>query len=123
VSIALERVIPILRIFDVAKAREFYVEYLGFSVDFEHRFHENAPLFMSVSRGDATLFLSEHHGDGTPGTHVVVQVQGIADLHRELKAKNYRYMNPEIQTQEWGTRELTTYDPFNNHVTFSERIT
>jgi catechol 2,3-dioxygenase-like lactoylglutathione lyase family enzyme len=31
-----KRVVPILRIFDVAKTREFYVDYLGFSVDFEH---------------------------------------------------------------------------------------
>jgi catechol 2,3-dioxygenase-like lactoylglutathione lyase family enzyme len=122
VAISLKRTIPILRIFDVPKAREFYLDYLGFRVDFEHRFHENAPLFMGVSRDGLTLFLSEHHGDGTPGTHVVVEMTGVDDLHRELHTKNYRYMNPGIQTQEWGTRELTVYDPFNNHVTFSERI-
>jgi hypothetical protein len=28
--------------FDVAKAREFYIGYLGFNVDFEHRFHDDA---------------------------------------------------------------------------------
>lgn len=30
--------------FDIAKTREFYLDYLGFTVDFEHRFHDNAPL-------------------------------------------------------------------------------
>ena len=30
--------VPILRIFDVAKAIEFYEGYLGFSVDWQHRF-------------------------------------------------------------------------------------
>ena len=121
-AISLKRMIPILRMFDVAKAREFYVEYLGFSVDFEHRFHDGAPLFMGVSRDGIALFLSEHHGDGTPGTHVVIDMTGVEELHRELQAKKYRYMNPGIQVQEWGTRELTVYDPFNNYVTFSERI-
>ena len=29
---------PILRIFDEAKAKEFYVAFLGFKVDWEHRF-------------------------------------------------------------------------------------
>lgn len=120
-AITLERTIPILRIFDVAKAREFYLDYLGFSVDFEHRFHDDAPLFMGISRGPIRLYLSEHHGDGTPGTHIVIQMHGVEELHRELSAKNYRYMNPGIQTQEWGTRELIVYDPFNNHVVFSER--
>jgi hypothetical protein len=41
---------PILRIFDEAKAREFYVEFLGFKIDWEHRFGENSPLYMQVSR-------------------------------------------------------------------------
>ncbi len=35
--------IPIIRIFDEAKAREFYLEFLGMSVDWEHRFEEALP--------------------------------------------------------------------------------
>jgi len=115
-----KQTIPVLRMFDVAKAREFYIGYLGFSVDFEHRFSENAPLFMGISRGGIVLFLSEHHGDGTPGTHVVVRMEGVDKLHAELAAKNYRYMNPGIQEQEWGTRDMTVVDPFNNRIIFSE---
>ena len=66
----LNSTIPILRMFDIAKTREFYLDYLSFEVDFEHRFHEYAPLFMGISRDDVVLFLSEHHGDGSPGIHV-----------------------------------------------------
>jgi uncharacterized glyoxalase superfamily protein PhnB len=120
VAVEFKHTIPVLRMFDVAKAREFYLDYLGFTVDFEHRFHENAPLFMGISRGGVTLFLSEHHGDGTPGTHVVVRVSGVDDYLKELKAKTYRYYNPSIQEQEWGTRDLMVVDPFNNRVIFSE---
>lgn len=121
-AVTLKGTIPVLRMFDVAKAKEFYIGYLGFSVDFEHRFHENAPLFMGISRGDVSLFLSEHHGDGTPGTHVIIQIEGVDDLLSELRAKKYRYMNPGIQEQEWGTRELTVVDPCNNRIIFSERV-
>jgi len=120
-AIAFEGAVPILRMFDVVKAREFYLDYLGFTVDFEHRFYDEAPLFMGISRGAAALFLSEHHGDGTPGTHVIVRISGIDALHRELLAKKYRFFNPSIQVQEWGTREMVVYDPFNNHIVFSER--
>jgi uncharacterized glyoxalase superfamily protein PhnB len=121
-SLAFKQTIPVLRMFDVAKAREFYIGYLGFSVDFEHRFSENAPLFMGISREGVVLFLSEHHGDGTPGTHVVVRMEGVDQLHAELAAKNYRYMNPGIQEQEWGTRDMTVVDPFNNRIIFSEAM-
>ena len=108
--------------FDVAKAREFYLDYLGFKVEFEHRFQADAPLFMGISRGGVWIFLSEHHGDGTPGQHVIVRVSGIDALHRELVAKKYKFFNPSIQDQEWGTREIVVYDPFGNHLVFSERI-
>jgi len=117
----LQRMIPVLRMFDVAKAREFYIDYLGFKVEFEHRFHDDAPLFMGISRDGVMLYLSEHHGDGSPGVHVIVETTGVDDLLDELKAKHYRYMNPGIQDQEWGTRELTVVDPASNKVCFSER--
>jgi len=40
------RAIPIFRIFDIEKAREFYVGFLGFTVDWEARFDETAPVYM-----------------------------------------------------------------------------
>jgi len=41
---------PILRIFDEAKAKEFYIDFLGFRVDWEHRFEEGLPLYMQISK-------------------------------------------------------------------------
>jgi hypothetical protein len=31
-------------------------------------------------------------------------------------------MNPGLQTQEWGRRDLCVVDPFNNRIIFSETI-
>lgn len=121
-SFTANQVIPLLRMFDEQKAREFYVDYLGFAVDFEHRFEAGAPLFMQVSRGGITLRLSEHHGDGTPGSIVTVIGVGVEALHRELRDKHYKYMNPGIHTTDWGTRDVCVIDPFGNRIVFSERI-
>lgn len=116
------RAVPILRMFDVAKAREFYIDYLGFSVDFEHRFHDDAPLFIGLTRDDVTLFLSEHHGDGSPGAHVRIDVAQVDVLHDVLQSKKYKFANPAVQDQEWGTREFTVTDPFGNQLTFAEQL-
>ena len=59
--------IPVLRSFDERKAREFYVDFLGFTVDWEHRLEPDLPLYMQVSRGNLVLHLSEHHGGVSPG--------------------------------------------------------
>jgi Glyoxalase superfamily protein len=45
-GVIFSKTIPILRIFDIVKAREFYVDYLGFAIDWEHRFSADAPLYM-----------------------------------------------------------------------------
>ena len=118
-AVTFERVIPILRIFDVAKAREFYVDYLGFGVDWEHRFEEGLPLYMQVSRGALALHLSEHHGDGTPGTTVHVETRGVRELHAELSAKDYPYLRPGIEENEIGTC-ITLLDPFGNRLRLNE---
>jgi catechol 2,3-dioxygenase-like lactoylglutathione lyase family enzyme len=119
-TIAFERVIPVFRIFSVEKAREFYLDFLGFKVDWEARFGADLPLYMQVSRDGFAIHLSEHHGDATPGSKVFVAVTGVHDLHRELTDKKYRYNRPGLQEQDWGMTELTVNDPFGNRITFGE---
>lgn len=115
-----ERVIPILRIFDETKAREFYCGFLGFQVDFEHRFEADLPLYLQVSRRGISLHLSEHHGDASPGATLLIPIEGIQALHKELSDKRYNYGRPGIVEQPWGD-ELTTHDPFGNRIRFMER--
>ncbi len=76
---------------------------------------------MQVSRAGLAINLSEHHGDGTPGSIVYVYMTGVKALHRELNDKKYRHNRPGLQQQEWGMTELTVTDPFNNRITFGER--
>jgi catechol 2,3-dioxygenase-like lactoylglutathione lyase family enzyme len=113
-------VIPILRIFDVAKAKEFYVDFLGFTIDWEHRFDDNAPLYTQVSRAELKLHLSEHHGDACPGSTVFVWMRGIADFHKELIGKAYRYNRPGLEDAPWDARIMQVHDPFGNRIRFSE---
>ncbi|RWD59527.1 MAG: VOC family protein [Mesorhizobium sp.] len=115
-------VTPILRVFDIAKAREFYLDFLGFAVGFEHRFSDNAPLYMGVARDGCELHLSEHHGDGSPGANVRIEVTDIIGLHRDLIGKKYRFNRPGLETTPWETKEVTVIDPFSNRLTFYERI-
>ena len=112
--------IPILRIFDVAKAREFYLDYLGFTVDWEHRFEDLAPIYMQISRGGLTLHLSEHHGDACPGSTVFVRVAGLAEYHAELAAKHYGYLRPGIEKTFYDSINVQLTDPFGNRLRLDE---
>ena len=121
-SIAFDATIPILRIFDLAKAREFYVDFLGMTWDWEHRFEPGLPVFAQVSRGALVLFLSEHFGDGTPGSKAILRMRGLDALHAELHAKAYRHARPGIEERPWGWRDMVVTDPFGNQLIFSEEV-
>jgi catechol 2,3-dioxygenase-like lactoylglutathione lyase family enzyme len=118
-EVTFARVIPILRIFDPTQAKTFYVDYLGCNVDWEHRFGDGAPLYMQVSRGSLVVHLSEHHGDGTPGTTVYLETSGVRAFHAELGARRYAYLNPGLEADENGTC-MTLIDPFGNTLRFNE---
>ena len=119
-EVGIKPAIPIFRIFSVEKAMEFYLGFLGFNLDWEHRFSETMPLYAQVSRDGLTLHLSEHAGDTTPGTRIFVPVGDATLLQAELAGRNYAYMKPGLETVPWGL-EVTATDPFANRITFCEQ--
>ncbi|WP_434653741.1 VOC family protein [Pseudomonas sp. R3-56] len=113
---------PILRIFDETKALAFYVDFLGFTVDWQHRFGDDYPLYVQVSRGDCVLHLSEHHGDCTPGSALRIETDELEAFQQQLMAKQYRYAHPQIQAMPWGSQDMTISDPFGNRLVFTNAI-
>ena len=112
-------VVPILRMYDLRRTLDFYVGYLGCAVDWQDGDGE-APTYLQVSRGDLVLHLSSHHDDGTPGSAVLVETRGVADLHAELHATGYRHMLPGLEPHGRGL-EVTVIDPASNRLRFFER--
>ena len=117
--IAFQRAVPVFRIFDIPKAQEFYLDFLGFGIDWEHRYGDDFPLYCQVSRGDLVLHLTEHSGDATPGSTACIVMTGIRDLHAQLSAKRYRFNRPGLEDA-GGRLECTVIDPFGNRLRFME---
>ncbi len=113
---------PILRSFDAAKMREFYVDFLGFTVLFEHRFEPGLPLYCGLKRDACELHLSEHHGDATPGAAMRIAVDDVDALAAELIARQASHNRPQVNEQPWGTRDFTVTDPFGNRLTFTSAV-
>jgi len=114
------RTTPILRMFDETKAREFYVDFLGFKIDWEHRFRDGAPLYMQVSKDGCILHLSEYYGDCCPGAAMRIQTDELERYCEELQAKRYKYGGASIEEMPWGSKDMDIRDPFGNRLTFSD---
>ncbi|MEP1768575.1 MAG: glyoxalase superfamily protein [Sulfitobacter sp.] len=111
--------VPIFRSFDAQAARAFYIDFLEFELLFEHRFQEDSPLYMGVRCGACELHLSEHFGDGTPGSVIRIEVADVAAMSARLLAKNYPNAKPGWQRQDWGWDEMSISDPAGNKLIFA----
>lgn len=111
--------VPILRMFAIDRTYEFYLTYLGFELDWEHRFADDMPLYAQIRRDSVILHLSEHHGDSTPGSAVFLPVDDIESLHKELQGKQYTYARPGIEETGWG-RQMQITDPSGNRLRFCQ---
>ena len=110
---------PILRSFDEARTKAFYLDFLGFELMFEHRFEPGLPLYLGIRNGDCVLHLSEHYGDGSPGTAIRVPVDDVAAYAATLRDKAFGNARPgPPSATPWGTLEMTINDPAGNRLTF-----
>lgn len=118
----IQKSIPVLRMFDVPKAKAFYVDWLGFEIMWEHQFEPDMPYYIGIKRDGVEIHLSEHHGDSTPGTHVFIV---CTELHRyleELQSRPYKYYRPAIERTFYEAWCMTVQDPSGNRLKFNEYI-
>lgn len=111
----MSKVIPILRFYDEEKTKQFFVDFLEFQIDWEHRYEPDFPLYMQLSKDGAVLHLSEHHGDCTPGSAVRIEVEDAKSYQQELLAKAFKYARPGYDS-EWNQVSVT--DPAGNKLHF-----
>jgi len=114
--------IPVLRVFDAAIAKAFYLEWLGFKLDWEHQFEPGSPKYLQVSRGAVVLHLTEHYGDCSPGAKVFIHTDDVEALHQELSARPNPNMHPGIETAPWNARVMEIIDPFGNRLCFNQSL-
>lgn len=105
-----QEVIPIIRVTDVARSIAFYAR-LGFQFEWEHRFADDLPWFVSVARGHARIYLSEHEGDAPPDNLLYLR-------HSDLDAIATEF-DLEVHVRPWG-REMELRDPDGNRLRLAE---
>ncbi len=102
---------PILRVGSLASSVAYYVNVLGFEIDWQ-----GPGIIASVSRGASTIFLTE--GDqGNPGSWVYAGVSDAELLFKELRAKGARVRHPPTNYP-WGY-EMQVEDPDGNVLRFA----
>lgn len=115
------KAIPTFRIKNYQTAINFYVGFLGFKIDWEHRFGPTEPIYMQISKNGLLLHLSENERFQT-GFIVFVETKGLVSFHKQLQKNNPTKQLPEILKTGWQTLQLEITDPFGNLLRLNENI-
>jgi catechol 2,3-dioxygenase-like lactoylglutathione lyase family enzyme len=102
-----EQVVPVLHVEDAPRAVAWY-ERLGFRKEWEHQFEPGFPWFVSVARGTARLYLSEHKGDARPDTLIHLYVNDIDAVSAEFGVP--------VDEEGLAGRECALEDPDGNRL-------
>jgi uncharacterized glyoxalase superfamily protein PhnB len=116
-----QTVIPQLRITNAERSLHYYVECLGFKVDWEHRFEPGFPLFAQLTRQGQTIFLTEHAGDCQLGGAVYFIVPDAATCLSAFEQRGAVPINSLTNTA-WGTCEFLLSDPDGNRLRFASEL-
>lgn len=116
-----QTVIPQLRMSDAKISLPFYCGVLGFSVDWQHQFEENFPLFVQISRAGQTIFLTEHIGDCQVGGAVYFLVDDAQACYEEFTRRGLVGVAAP-QQMEWDSLEFSVTDPDGNRLRFASDI-
>ena len=120
-GIEFHQAIPVFRIFEQNKAREFYCDFLGFQVEWEHQSDERSPVYIAIHREGLTIHLTEHHGDCCPGSSVFVWMSELEQFYEELLNKEYPHFEATMEATPYAWF-FETIDPFGNRIRFSQPL-
>jgi catechol 2,3-dioxygenase-like lactoylglutathione lyase family enzyme len=102
-----EQVVPVLYVEDAGRAVAWY-ERLGFRKEWEHQFEAGFPCFVSVARGQARIYLSEHKGDARPDTLIHLYVNDVDAVESEFGVT--------VDEEGLAGRECALEDPDGNRL-------
>ena len=112
--------VPVLRMRDEAETLRFYLDFLGFTQDWQHRFRNNTPLYAQIRHGDAVLHLDGHATADSPVATVRFPVIDLKRYQLELSGRNDLAIGLDLVRPRGTNLELCLDDPSGNMLIFQD---
>lgn len=126
---AIRQIVPIIKVGDITRAKDFYGSTLGFTIDFSYSASPSGPTYVGMSLEGQRIHLSTFGGDGVFGTAVYIYVDDIDAYYEKFIARGLKTpgrVNSPVEerpvTQSWGMREFYVKDADGNTMRFGSPV-
>ena len=110
----MERAVPVLPADDLKRAKEFYVDQLGFTVSWEAS-EDGTNGLLGVERGGISITLDSPMSGHGRDACVSLMVESADAYYDEWRARGVPVKRPPAN-EEWGARTFGVTDPFGNTI-------
>lgn len=110
-----ELAVPVLPIDDLDVAKRFYVDHLGFSLNWEYRDAEHQVGMLGVQRGGMKITLDWPMSGHGRNACVSLEVESADSYYEEWTRRGVGIQRPP-KNEEWGARTFGVTDPFGNTI-------
>ena len=114
-------VTPVFQITDYAPAVAFYVDWLGFSIDWEDQ-PASGSYYVQVSRGPIVLHLTTYRHESCRGARALAEFTGLLAFRHHLLQKDATFATPPLEKTTWNDKvmQLELFDPDGNCLVLAE---
>ncbi|GAB3674248.1 hypothetical protein GCM10027594_35410 [Hymenobacter agri] len=115
-------VTPVFQMTDYPQTLAFYVDWLGFSIDWEDGPATDGARYLQISRSSIVLHLTTARHESCAGSRAIAEFSGLLAFHRLLQQKQSGFPMPELQKTSWHDRvmQLELFDPAGNCLVLAE---
>lgn len=118
-------VTPVFQITNYPQAVAFYIDWLGFNIDWEDGPAADGGRYLQVSRGSIVLHLTNALHESGTGSRAIAEFTGLLAFHHLLGQKQSAFPMPELQKTTWHDKvmQLELMDPAGNCLVLAEVCT
>ncbi len=110
----MQTIIPTLRISDLGPSQTFYVDGLGFQVDWQWQQSADKPTVLQISCNGQRIYLTQHP-ECKQGGLVYFYVDDVDLWYSEILKKSIA-VDALPEDKPWGNREMQLSDPDKNTI-------
>lgn len=113
-------IVPVFGIRSYDEAVAYYVDWLGFNLDWEWREAPGRPVIMAISRGAVSLMLNESLGSAS-ASRLSLNVTDIAAFAEEWNARRPNSVAVVVGAP-YDIPTISLRDPFGNRLDFAQPV-
>ncbi|MFD2034660.1 glyoxalase superfamily protein [Belliella marina] len=114
------KVIPVLKVSDFKLAKQFYIDHMGFEVEWEEHVVDKSYSYMVISFNHIIFHMTDCDKEKMSTGKIFIEYSEICEYIKFLSARKCTFEVIDLEMFPWKSIGIQIEDPFDHHLVFFE---